>query len=246
MHRSPDPRWGVDDRDLKGRAILNVLKRVVGDSVLNGNWLDIGCGSGGISAELSIQANYVTGIDPEPWQRWDDYQRDRLNLTFKKMGYQEMEALLGECSMDVVICNQVYEHVDNPDALLQQIYRVLKPGGCCYFAGPNLWWPIEPHVHWAFVHWLPRKFAIGLMKTLRSNRTNDLDAWSWSWFKLVKAFRRNEFEYSNILLDRVLSDVGPSASSFTFKVAAKVPRAATNLLAPIMPAFVFLLRKNSQ
>ncbi len=240
---STDPRWGGGDRDLKGRAILGTVRRLAGDDVLAGAWLDIGCGSGEIALELSQSVAAVTGIDPEPWERWNDFVAEHANLDFLQGGYRELESRLGVASMDVVVCNQVYEHVDDPDALMQQIHRVLKPGGLCYFAGPNLWWPIEPHVKWAFVHWLPRRFAQRLMTLMGSRDADDLDARLWSWFRLVRMFRRHGFEYRNALLERVFADAGPSSTSLAFRIAVRLPQGIADVLAPLAPAFVFLLRK---
>lgn len=62
-------------------------------------------------------------------------------------------------TIDVVICNHTYEHVPNADALFREIKRVLKPGGIVYFAAMNARWPIEPHYHLPFLHWLPHGLA---------------------------------------------------------------------------------------
>jgi len=56
---------------------------------------------------------------------------------------------------DVVICNHVYEHVPDASILFVEMERVLKPGGCIYLAAMNAFWPMEPHYHLPFLHWLP-------------------------------------------------------------------------------------------
>ena len=68
-------------------------------------------------------------------------------------------------------------------------------GGIAYFAGPNLLFPIEPHVFWPFVHWLPRGLAVRLMRALGSRKV--LDANSASWWRLHAWF--DGFEVSNAL-----------------------------------------------
>lgn len=40
--------------------------------------------------------------------------------------------------LDVVVCGEVIEHVVDPDAMLQEIWRVLKPGGLAVITTPNL------------------------------------------------------------------------------------------------------------
>jgi len=65
-------------------------------------------------------------------------------------------------SIDVIVCAQVYEHVTNDKLLFAEIWRVLKPGGLCFFSGPNRLFPYEYHWRLPFVHWLPRRWSQNL------------------------------------------------------------------------------------
>lgn len=240
---SKDPRWGDSNREIKGRSILGTLVRLADERCRDGIWLDIGCGSGEISAELSRDVERVIGIDPEPWARWNDLRCQCNNLEFVEAGYRELSEKLGAASVDVVVCNQVYEHVDDPQALLKQIAEVLKPGGLCYFAGPNLIWPIEPHVHWPIVHWLPRRFALALMSRLGSKRVSDLDAWSLSYWQLRRLFQRAGLQSSCALAERIRAGAEISRSRGLSRLAAVLPRFVSRWLHPLSPGFVFLLQK---
>jgi SAM-dependent methyltransferase len=40
-------------------------------------------------------------------------------------------------SLDVVLCVSVIEHLDDPDGLLAEIHRVLRPGGTCFLNVPS-------------------------------------------------------------------------------------------------------------
>lgn len=237
-----DPRWGQLGRDRKAEAILSTMQLHCGCDLAGGTWLDIGCGSGGISATLSSHVNHVVGVDPEPWQRWDDFRSQHANLEFHVGTYRVLDALLGGRSCDVVICNQVYEHVDDPVALLRAIHAVMKPGARCYFAGPNLLWPIEPHVFWPFVHWLPRMFAQRCMRVLGSKQSRDLDAWSWSYWKLARAFRDAGFVYSSAIRARLRAEAGTGRSAVA-RTLGRMPKGVFSMLTPFSPAFVFVLRR---
>jgi SAM-dependent methyltransferase len=43
---------------------------------------------------------------------------------------------LADGQFDVVICTQVLQYLPRPDALIAEIYRVLKPGGCMLLSAP--------------------------------------------------------------------------------------------------------------
>lgn len=237
-----DPRWGQEDRDRKAAAILATLQLHCGNDLGRGVWLDIGCGSGGIAAALSTHVERMIGMDPEPWERWRTYRTQRSNLEFQVGGYGVLSQAVAAGSCDVVICNQVYEHVDDPPALLAAIHGVLRRGGVCYFAGPNLLWPIEPHVFWPFVHWLPRAGAQRLMRMLGSNRAADLDAWSWTSWTLTRHFRAAGFDYRSAVGERLQAGLAPSMPGLS-RALAHLPRPLFAMLTPLVPGFVFVLRK---
>lgn len=240
-----DPRWGQVGRETKAEAILATLKLCGCADAERGTWLDIGCGSGGVAAALAGYVDRVVGIDPEPWERWSDFRSARSNLTFHAGSYRDLDRYVEHASIDVVVCNQVYEHVDDPVALLEAIEAVIKPGGVCYFAGPNLLWPVEPHVHWPFVHWLPRRFAQSAMCMLGSRRAGDLDAWSSDYFTLTRMFRHAGFAHQVAIRERAIAGSRCGEAGLAVKVLAALPRPLSVALAPLLPAFVFVLRKTS-
>lgn len=243
-HSATDPRWGQDGRDRKAEAILATLELHCRRDLTRGVWLDVGCGSGGVAATLAAHVEQVVGVDPEPWERWQAFRGEHSNLVFYTGFYSDLERLLGAASVDVVVCNQVYEHVDDPVALLKAIHWVLKPTGVCYFAGPNLLWPIEPHVFWPFVHWLPRELAIRLMAFFRAKRLHYFDAWSMHYWALKKMFRRTGFAASNAIYDRIRVQV-QYADRALIRAVGQIPRVAISALTPLTPGFVFVLTKSS-
>lgn len=240
-----DPRWGQQNRDRKAEAILATLQLHCARDLTCGTWLDIGCGSGGVAATLAAHVQHVIGVDPESWERWKQFRAQHSNLDFHAASYRDLETLLGPESADVVVCNQVYEHVDDPMALFAAIYRVMRPGAVCYFAGPNLLWPIEPHVLWPFVHWLPRSFALRGMRALGSKRAHDLDAWSWSFGRLTKSFRRTGFRFDVAIHQRVVGGTSLDGAGWILHAAARLPPAMVNAMAAISPGFVFVLSKTT-
>lgn len=92
--------------------------------------LDVGCGLRPYEDFFS-HTSYI-GIDVESSGRANsgkrvDYFFDGINIP------------LTSNSFDAVICTEVLEHAINPDALLIEINRVLKPGGKLFLTVPFMW-----------------------------------------------------------------------------------------------------------
>jgi 2-polyprenyl-3-methyl-5-hydroxy-6-metoxy-1,4-benzoquinol methylase len=232
-----DPRWGAEDRDRKAANIIECLQLLTERNMATLSCVDIGCGSGGISYHLAPHFASVCGIDPEPWQRWQEFMSERRNLSFREESIESLS--VADDSVDVVICNQVYEHVPSPQILIAQIYRILKPGGVCYFAGPNLLYPIEPHVFWPFVHWIPRPWALALLRRFAPEKEQDLDAYSTTYWTLQRW-----------LSDFVIVDAVPAlikhrseTSGGVWKLFRSVPLGLLKFFAFLSPGFVFVLTR---
>jgi SAM-dependent methyltransferase len=235
------PRWGNVARDRKATAIATTMSHHCGETIFRGRWLDVGCGSGGIAAGLSEYVDIVVGVDPEPWDAWHEATNGRANLTFTVATFDSAELPIEPASCDVVVCNQVYEHVLDPRQLLRNIHDALRPGGRCYFAGPNLLWPIEPHVFWPFVHWLPRRMALRLMRLLGSKQAGQLDAYSTHYWQLKQWFQDAGLVSRPAIAARLVGELAARGWHIS------LPRWAAILidgLVPLSPGFVCILRKS--
>lgn len=85
--------------------------------------LDFGSGNGATAAYLA-QCNNVTAIEP------DAAMLDARYTGFTQLigGVELLHGMPDGC-LDAVICHNVLEYVDNRPAALQELVRVLKPGG---------------------------------------------------------------------------------------------------------------------
>ncbi len=91
-----------------------------------GRALDIGCGDGAFLRELlRLGFREIVGVEPSeaPVRVASEDVRPLIR--------QEMfdRALFAENSFDLVTCFQTIEHVYEPRKLLEDIFRILKPGG---------------------------------------------------------------------------------------------------------------------
>ena len=232
-----DPRWGAENRDRKAANIVQCLELMTKRDLSTLSCVDIGCGSGGISFHLAPYFDSVCGIDPEPWQRWQEFTTEQPKLSFREESIETLS--IADDSVDVVICNQVYEHVPSPQELIAQIYRILKPGGICYFAGPNLLYPIEPHVFWPFVHWIPRPWALALLRRFAPEKEQHMDAYSTTYWTLKRWLHRYE------ILDAVPQLIRHRAktSGGVWRLFRPAPAGLLRLFAFLSPGFIFVLTK---
>jgi ubiquinone/menaquinone biosynthesis C-methylase UbiE len=96
--------------------------------------LEIGCGVGllgeAIKDQVPNQENHYYGLD---------LNFDPALKESQKRGLSPIEASattlpFQDESFDVIVSNDVFEHIDNADQLVKETYRVLKPGGRAFIA----------------------------------------------------------------------------------------------------------------
>lgn len=118
-----------------------VLRKIVSKFICvdNAKILDVGCGEGGISIAFGRGGKTeVYSIDIELSRIYKSKVRareektsinfllaDALNLPFRKGAF------------NIVICNDVIEHVPKPEQLVNEIRRILRNGGFLYLCAPN-------------------------------------------------------------------------------------------------------------
>ena len=65
----------------------------------------------------------------------------------------------GDESFEAVICSEVIEHIQDDSPVLEEIWRVLRPGGIVILGTPDygrwLWWVLE----WLYGKVLPGAYA---------------------------------------------------------------------------------------
>ena len=106
--------------------------------------LDMGCGEGrhSIGALLETPAN-VIGLDLSfedlntAKSRLNDFDLSGCN-TFCTFGVSNIKNIpIENASLDAVMCSEVLEHVDSPKESIQELVRVLKPGGIMALSVPR-------------------------------------------------------------------------------------------------------------
>jgi ubiquinone/menaquinone biosynthesis C-methylase UbiE len=96
----------------------------------------VGCGDGRFCWEHhACPPTYYTGLD---------VSQDLLDTLKQKTNNQSTTVLsvaeqipLDDCSVDLVVCAECFEHLPRPDLALQEFSRVLKPGGKIVIQTPS-------------------------------------------------------------------------------------------------------------
>ena len=87
--------------------------------------LDFGSGEG-ITANHFAKDNKVVAV--EPWEemlkdRWQDYEYSQIQGEVSEL------VKFADNAFDVVICHNVLEYIDDKEAIINELHRVLRPGG---------------------------------------------------------------------------------------------------------------------
>lgn len=93
--------------------------------------LDVGCGDGALSIGLAAVARHVTAVDAAP-DEFAAAQEHAASHEIKNVEFVRADATalqFADDSFDACLCHSVLEAVDDPLAVLEEISRVLKPGG---------------------------------------------------------------------------------------------------------------------
>lgn len=98
--------------------------------------LDAGCGNNGIIAEFKSIPKLIIGIDV------DKKLLAENQIVNKKITANLENIPLDSNSVDIVISEFVIEHLYNPDIVIKEISRILKPEGVFIFITPNIINPI--------------------------------------------------------------------------------------------------------
>lgn len=106
--------------------------------------LEAGCGIGMYASQ--IRRRYTPHVEAF------DIEADRV----KEAALDTPHALISAAEnlpyrtnlFDTVISNEVIEHVADDRMAVQEMVRILKPGGRIVLFAPNRWYPVEQHGHY--------------------------------------------------------------------------------------------------
>jgi len=128
--------------------------------------LDVGCGDGHLLAELRDACDFPLGLEGVDFSPVAAEAAERAGFKVHRGRAEELE--LPAQAFDLIIMNQLIEHMRDPLAVLRVMKRALRPGGHLFVETPNIE-SIDARLfrrrYWGGYH-LPRHFHLFDSRTL--------------------------------------------------------------------------------
>lgn len=232
--------FDADERTKKADKILAVCNHFSFKPLDQLICLDLGASTGIMTERLAENFKRVIALDV-----------DRAGLAFGKHNSRAENvnhicsdgtmSALQDNSVDVVICNQIYEHVDNQEDLMSEIYRVLKYDGFCYFGAGNRYVIIEGHYFLPFLSWMPHWLADIYMKLAAQKGVYDVKLLSLRKLsRLTRNFWRHD--YTGLIFENPRAfhadDIVRAGN-----IISRLPNWLNSIIYPLLPAWVWVLTK---
>lgn len=165
----------------RGFYVVDVLRKYLPDFEISGaRVLDVGCGDAGVVIAFGESGAKGAGLELDQRSlararvRAEEHDVDVL------LAAAVAEALpFPDASLDLVILDNVLEHVTDRPGTLAEISRVLRPGGILYLVTPkpfslySLW--NDPHYDLAGLVLLPRRLQIYYFEQIRGGGKGTYD-----------------------------------------------------------------------
>jgi SAM-dependent methyltransferase len=166
---------------------LQLIRRYV---ELEDRWiLDVGCGIGTYVRRFRDFSPHVYGLDVSAERLGEAHLPNLVAAEGESLPFEDG-------SFDVIVFNEVIEHVRDDREAIADALRVLRPGGHIVIYAPNRLYPFETHgIYWRGqyrfgnkfgVNWLPDAMRRKLVPHAKAYRATDMfNLWAGLPVKLV-------------------------------------------------------------
>jgi len=165
--------------------------------------VEIGCGSGSFLIAASDKAQQVIGVDMA--MRWLILAKKRLTelgLDVPLVCCYAEYLPFKENSFDLIVAEDVIEHVKLQEGMLRECHRVISSDGVLYLKYPNRFSIApEPHVRVWGVGFLPRSWMNGYVRKIAGVPYKDTRL--LSFFETKRLLRRSSFSDNEVLIPSI-------------------------------------------
>ncbi len=235
--------YDVSVRERKARTMVAVLQEYLDGRLDELMLLNVGGSTGIIDNYLSDHFRRVVSVDIDlPAIRHAQEAYNRKKVAFHVADAMKLPFLSD--SFDVVICSQVYEHVPDAKKMFDEIWRVLKPGGVCYFAASNRLRLNEPHYNLPLLSVLPRPLAHVYIRIAgKADHYYEKHLSYWGLKSLVRKFQRRDYTA------QIVENPGKYFAEYMISpntLKARLAKVIVKYFYWITPGYIWLLEKQSR
>lgn len=234
-----DAAYSLEGRERKAHKVLAILEDAAGE-LAGKSLLDIGCSAGIMTRCFAHAFTQVVGtdIDLPALQQAFSVDADR-QVIWAAADSQRLP--LCDAAFDVVTCTHIYEHVPDASRLMAEIYRVLRPGGVCFFSAGNRLSYMEPHYRLPLLSVVPKFMAHRYLRLLgRGSHYYETHLTYWGLKRLVNRFELEDYTLRVVAEpQRYFADDMVSPGSFKQRLVMRV----LQLAMWVCPTYLWVLRK---
>ncbi len=250
MSRSREPQLAYSElmsamldeeaRRHKARKIIAVVRHHLGREDLSGLVaVDIGCSAGFIADELAADGARTLGLDIDvPGLQRAEQQFGR-SVGFVCADGSRIPVADG--SVDLVVLNHIYEHVVDPDAVLDEVHRVLSASGLVYLGLANRFGVVEPHYRLPFLSFLPPRAADWYVRSAgRASHYHERLRSPWALRRMLRGFTVWDYTVA------VIKHADQFAATDTVRgVVSRLPERVLRTLLPVVPTYIWIGAKRA-
>lgn len=222
--------------------IIETCAPFVPKAITEWDVLDCGSGYGQTSIELARVCRYVEGIEPSRGlfeEAWKAARASALpNLVFRNIGVENLEA---SPRFDVVVLDNVLEHIPDQLSALQRLHGALRPGGILFIIVPNKLWPIEVHYGLPFLSYLPISLANAYLRLTGRGHDYSDACYAPTYWGVRRLLRRSGFADHRFVVPSNLANTMKGAVWY-YRVGASLLRLAP-MFWVVSKAFVIVASK---